>query len=174
MRPLLVSSLFVGLLLLDACAGSQPVAGPRPVSFSARNRYDRQGRPRGRWRTYYADSVHAQLFTDGRYRHGRPIRMFSYYAPTGALDHTEKYGREGFCEVRYWHPGGQLARLGHAQWLTGKKGARFYWFGPWTSFTEHGDTTALDLFVYGTQAQRITYDNGRRIAIETCDAAGRP
>ena len=53
----------------------------------------------------YYDSADAQPFTAGRYRHGRPVRTFRYYAPTGQLDHSERYRREGFCEVHVLAPG---------------------------------------------------------------------
>ncbi|WP_375419112.1 hypothetical protein [uncultured Hymenobacter sp.] len=168
--PLLLS--ISGALLLAACAGSRPAGGPLPLGFGPRNRYDRHDQPQGRWRTYY-DEARKEPYTTGRYRHGQPIRTFKYYAPTGALDHSEKYGREGFCEVTYWYPSGKPARRGQAQWLTGGKGARFYWFGPWASFSEQGDTTALDAYDNGTQARRIHFEQGRRAWVEAYDKYGR-
>lgn len=158
-------------LLLGGCAGIHQKAGTAPVGFGPRNRYDRQDRPQGRWRTYY-DSARTLPYTAGRYRHGRPIKTFSYYAPTGRLDRSEEYGRDGFCVVRYWYPSGKLARQGRAQWLTGSKGARFYWFGPWFSLAEQGDTTALDTYTDGKHTARIGFENGKRATWETYDQLG--
>ncbi len=159
-----------GLLLLGlgACAGTHQKAGPAPLGFDVRNRYDRRDRPQGRWRTYY-DSARTQPYTTGRYRHGRPVRTFRYFDATGALAKTEQYGREGNCLVTDWYASGRPARRGRAQWLTGGKGARFYWFGPWVSFSEQGDTTALDTYVDGQQTARIGFENGRRATLETYD-----
>jgi len=159
-------------LWLGACAGPRATTHYGPRGFWQPNRFDRKGLEQGRWCTYF-DSANKQPFTTGRYRHGRPVRTFKYYGPAGVLDHSERYGREGFCEVTYWYPGGQVARRGPAQWVTGAKGARFYWFGPWVSFTEKGDTTALETYVDGTQSSRMLYENGRRAALETYDRGGR-
>ena len=162
-----------GALALAACAGTTPKAHYGPRGFWRPNRFDRDGREQGRWRTYY-DSANTQPFTAGHYRHGRPVRTYRYYAPTGALDHSERYGRAGYCEVTYWHPGGQVARRGSAPWVTGPNVAvRFYWFGPWVSLSERGDTTALEHYHDGTQASRIVYENGRRATLETFDGRGR-
>ena len=76
----------------------------RSRGFWLPNRYDGQGREQGRWRTCY-DPADTQPFTAGRYRHGRPVRTFRYYALTGQLDHSERYRRAGFCEATYWYPG---------------------------------------------------------------------
>ena len=161
------------LLLCSACTATRPGVHYGPRGLWQPNRFDRHGLEQGRWRTYY-DAAKAQPFTAGRYRHGRPVRTFRYYAATGALDHSERYARQGFCEVTYWHPGGQVARRGHAQWLTGPKvNPRFYWFGPWVSFAEKGDTTALETYVDGTQATRLGYENGRRTTLEIYDPRGR-
>ena len=83
-----------GMLLLSACAGSWATTRHQPRGFWQPNRSDRQGREQGRWRTYY-DSADAQPFTAVRYRHGRPVRTFRYYTPTGQLNHSERYRREG-------------------------------------------------------------------------------
>ena len=163
-------------LLAGACAGSRPASSAHhgPRGFWRPNRFDRQGREQGRWRTYY-DLARRQPFTAGRFRHGRPVGTYRYYAATGALDHSERYGRAGFCVVTYWHPGGQVARRGPAQWATGPGVLpRFYWFGPWVSFSEKGDTTALETYVDGKQATRLGYENGRRAILETYDPHGRP
>ena len=161
------------LLLCSACTATRPRVHYGPRGLWQPNRFDRHGLEQGRWRTYY-DAAKAQPFTAGRYRHGRPVRTFRYYAATGALDHSERYARQGFCEATSWHPGGQVARRGHAQWLTGPKvNPRFYWFGPWVSFAEKGDTTALETHVDGTQATRLGYENGRRTTLEIYDPRGR-
>ena len=159
---ILLLSLWTALLLCSACASSNPATkhyGPR--GFWKPNRYDRNGLAKGRWRTFY-DDAKQQPFTAGRYRHGRPVRTFDYYAPTGALDHSEKYGRDGLCEVTYWYSGGKVARRGAAQWVTGKgKTPRFFWYGPWTSYAEDGQTTAVQTYTNGTITRAETYENGQ-------------
>lgn len=171
MRPLFLLLLPI-LSLFAACVGSHRATGSLPLGFGPRNRYDRHNQPQGRWRTFY-DEARQEPFTIGRYRHGQPIRTFKYFAPTGALDHSEQYGRDGYCVVTYWYPSGKRAREGRAQWLTGGKGARFYWFGPWASFSEQGDTTALDTYDDGNQRARIAFELGRRATLETFDGHGR-
>ncbi|WP_310393009.1 hypothetical protein [Hymenobacter sp.] len=168
MRPFQLLLLLCCALLLGACA--TPHYGPR--GFWKPNRYDRNGLARGRWRTHY-DSAGQQPFTAGQYRHGRPVRTFRYYAPTGALDRSERYGRAGFCEVTYWYPNGQVARRGNAQWVTGAKGARFYWFGPWTSYAEDGQTTAIQTYTDGTISRAETYEKGKLTQVETHDERGK-
>ena len=154
--------LFVGCAgLLGACASSHTPATRTPRGFWRPNRFDRDGKAQGRWRTYY-DSADAQPFTTGRYRHGRPVRTFRYYAPTGRLDYSEQYRRQGFCEVTYWHPGGQVARSGHAQWVTGNGQApRFYWFGPWTNYAENGQVAGIQTYTNGTLTRAETYAGGQ-------------
>jgi antitoxin component YwqK of YwqJK toxin-antitoxin module len=158
------------LLLCSACAGSHSATGHYgPHGFWKPNRFDRHGREQGRWRTYYdAGNTRTQPFTEGRYRHGRPVRTFRYYDPTGRLDRTEQYERKGFCEVTYWHPGGQVARRGNAQWVTGPGQApRFYWYGPWTSYDENGQTTSIQTYTDGSLTRAETYENGQLSRVET-------
>ncbi|MDB5270596.1 MAG: hypothetical protein JWP58_3636 [Hymenobacter sp.] len=165
-RPLLLGCF---ALLLNACAGSRGTMHYGPRGFWRPNRFDRHGLETGRWRTYY-DSADRQPFTAGHYRHGRPVRTFRYYAPTGQLDRSEQYHREGFCEVTYWHPGGQVARRGHAQWVIGSgKTPRFYWFGPWTSYNEAGQITSTQTYADGTLTRTETYENGQLTQVETFD-----
>ena len=114
MRPSRLATVVAIALLLSACAGAPATTRHRSRGFWLPNRYDGRGREQGRWRTYY-DPADTQPFTAGRYRHGRPVRTFRYYVPTGQPDHSERYRRAGFCEVTYWHPGGQVARRGPAQ-----------------------------------------------------------
>ncbi len=149
------------LLLLSACAGSGAATRSGARGFWKPNRYDRDGLAKGRWRTYYDDDAKRQPFTKGQYRHGRPVRTFRYYSPTGQLDHSERYGREGLCEVTYWCPDGKVARRGKAQWVTGGKGARFYWFGPWTSYAEDGQITSVQTYTDGTLTRAETYENSQ-------------
>ncbi|SFQ30698.1 toxin-antitoxin system YwqK family antitoxin [Hymenobacter arizonensis] len=139
-------------------------------SCAASNRYDRNSMTRGRWRTYYdSNSKHIT----GKYRHGRPVGTFRYYAPTGTLDHSERYGDDGLCEVTYWHPSGKVARRGTAQWVTGAKGARFYWYGPWTSFDEDGQITSIQTYTDGTVSRTETYELGKLTHVEIHDNAGK-
>ena len=165
--------LFTGLgLALGACATSRPSSPGGLFSFLGPNRFDRHGLEQGRWRTYY-DDARTQPYTAGRFRHGRAVGTYRYYAPNGVLDHSEQYAKAGACEVTYWYPNGQMARRGHAQWDTGAKGARFYWLGPWVSFGERGDTTALEQYADGKQLSRLVYQNGRRTTLETYNRNGR-
>lgn len=158
--------LWTALLFCSACASTNPAATPYgPRGFWKPNRYDQNGLSKGRWRTYY-DDANKQPFTTGCYRHGRPVRTFEYFAPTGGLDHTEKYGRDGMCEVTYWYPSGKVARRGTAQWVTGAKGARFYWYGPWMSYNEDGQMTAVQTYTNGTITRAETYQNGRLAGVE--------
>ncbi len=168
MRLPVLILLVCGPLLLGACAGTRPAAHHGPSGLPGPNRFDRRGRAQGRWRTYYDDPAQAQPFTTGRYRHGRPVRTFRYFAPTGALDHSEKYRRQGFCEVTYWYPGGQVARRGPAQWVTGSgQTPRFYWFGQWTGYAPDGQVTGVQQYVDGTLTRAETYQDGKITRAET-------
>ena len=152
----------IAALLLGACTSSRTATrhyGPR--GFWKPNRFDRHGRETGRWRTYY-DVNNKEPFTAGRYRHGRPVKIFRYYDPTGKLDRTEQYQREGFCAVTYWHAGGQVARKGQAQWVTGKgQNPRFYWYGPWTSYDANGQITSIQTYADGQLTRTETYEHGQ-------------
>jgi len=157
-----------GAVLMSSCAGSHPATRHYgPHGFWKPNRFDRHGLETGRWRTYY-DSGNKQPFTTGRYKHGRPVRTFHYYDPTGKLDRTEQYQREGLCDVTYWHPGGQVARKGQAQWVTGKgQTPRFYWYGPWTSYDVSGQVTSIQTYVDGGLTRTETYEDGKLTQVET-------
>ena len=158
--------LFVGCAMLGACAGPRATTHHAPRGFQPPNRSDRAGHAQGPWRTYY-DSANTRPFTTGRYRHGRPIRTFRYYAPTGLLDHSEYYRRAGFCEVTYWHPDGRVARRGPAQWVTGRgKAPRFYWYGTWTSYAPDGQTTGIQNYTDGILTRAETYAGGQLTLVE--------
>lgn len=148
--------LLLGLLFCAACAGPRRTA----------NRTDGHGLSRGRYHTYYGDSARSQPYTVGRFRHGRPVGQFRYFAPTGKVEKTERYGADGFCEVTYYYPGGQVERRGHAQWVTGAKGARFFWFGPWIYYDEAGQITAIQTYTDGTHTATDVYTNGRHTGTE--------
>ncbi|MBF9235975.1 hypothetical protein I2I05_01065 [Hymenobacter sp. BT683] len=167
-RTLILLSFCIADLLCGACVGPRSAATHRrPLGFWQPNRTDRHGLAKGRWRTYY-DDAKKEPFTTGRYRHGRPVGSFNYYSPTGVLDHTERYGADGVCEVTYWYPNGKTARQGHAQWVTGSgKTPRFYWFGPWTSYAEDGQKTAIQTYTDGTLTRAETYENGQLAEVET-------
>lgn len=159
--------LFAGFAwLLGACSSSRATTHYGPIGFWHPNRFDRHGLEQGRWRTYYDDEK-TKPYTAGRYRHGRPVRTFNYYAPTGALDHSEQYSREGLCEITYWYPSGKVARRGQGQLVSGEKGARFYWYGPWTSYTEDGQTTGIQTYTDGKLTRAETYENGKLTRVET-------
>ncbi len=152
--------------LLGSCAGSRFATAPPAWAFWKHNRFDHNGRETGRWRTYY-DHSKKQPYTAGRYRHGRPVKTFQYYDPTGKLDRTETYSQDGYCEVSYWHPSGELARRGPAQWVTGKGQApRFYWYGTWTSYQPDGQITAVQTYVDGNISRAETYENGQLTEVE--------
>lgn len=159
--------------LLTSCASFEPAASHAPRGFWRPNRFDRHGLATGRWRTYY-DDAEQQPFTTGRYRHGRPVRTLRYYAPTGQLDHSEEYARDGLCEVTYWHSDGQVARRGPAQWVTGKgRAPRFYWYGTWTSYSPEGQTTAIQTYADGTITRAENYEHGQLTQVETYEANRR-
>ena len=164
--PTLILLSFCVSLLCGACASPRGTAAHGSRGFWKPNRFDRNGLAKGRWRPYY-DDVKKQPFTSGQYRHGRPVRTFKYYSPTGALDHSETYGQDGYCDVTYWHPSGKIARQGKAQWVTGAKGARFYWFGPWTSYAENGQKTSVQTYTDGTLTRSETYQNSVLTQVET-------
>lgn len=64
-------------------------------------RFDRQGQRQGRHRAYYDDAC-TQLLTRGRYRHGRPVGCWRYYALAGELQRQERYRRRGFSDITYY------------------------------------------------------------------------
>ena len=166
MRAFQLVILLVFSALLASCAGSRFATTPPAWAFWKHNRFDRHGLETGRWRTYHDDG-HRQPYTAGRYRHGRPVKTFRYYAPTGKLDRTETYSQDGYCEVSYWHPDGQLARRGPAQWVTGRgKSPRFYWYGTWTSYEPNGQVSAVQTYVDGTLTRAETYENGQLTQVE--------
>ena len=164
--PRLLLLLIISALLVS-CTGSRFAAAPPAWAFWKNNRFDRNGRETGRWRTYYDDYGHHRPCTAGRYRHGRPVKTFQYYDPAGKLDHSEAYGQDGYCEVSYWHPGGQLARRGPAQWITGRgQSPRFYWYGTWTSYEPDGQVSAVHTYVDGTLTRAETYEKGQLTEVE--------
>jgi YD repeat-containing protein len=154
--------------LLGACASSRSSSQAGRRGFWRPNHFDRHGLENGRWRTYYDDNK-KQPFTTGRYRHGRPVRAFRYYSPTGQLDRTEQYQNDGLCEVTYWYPGGQVVRKGSAQWVTGKgRAPRFYWYGTWTSYNPSGQITDVQTYTDGTITRAEKYDgHGQLIQVDT-------
>jgi len=59
-----------------------------------------------------------------------------------------------------------VARRGHAQWVTGQKGARFYWFGPWIYYNERGQIQAIQTYTDGAHTATDVYSDGRHTATE--------
>ena len=99
-QRLLLASVAAGLLCA-ACTSPRTAAHYGPRGFWKPNRYDRNGLAKGRWRTYY-DSAKQEPFTAGRYRHGRPVRTFQYYAPGRVLDRSVVAARpsaQGRCSL---------------------------------------------------------------------------
>ncbi|MFC7666593.1 toxin-antitoxin system YwqK family antitoxin [Hymenobacter humi] len=153
--------------LLNAC-----VANNGPRGFWKPNRYDRNSLAKGRWRTYY-DNDSKQPFTTGKYRHGRPVGTFRYFAPTGSLDHSERYGRDGLCEVTYWHPSGKVARRGSAQWVTGKREPASIGTGPGRATTRAAKSRPSKPIPTAPSAAPKPTSLGKLTQVETHDKDGR-
>ena len=98
------------------------------------------------------------------------MRAFQYYDSTDKLDCTETYHKEGHCEVSGWHPGGQLARRGPAQWVTGQaQTPRFYWYGTWPNYASDGQILAAQTYIDDNITRAETYANGQLTQVETFD-----
>lgn len=133
-RILLLSLL---LALATACASTQPAG-----------RTDHQGDRQGRYRTYY-DAARSQLFTRGRYRHGRPVGRWRYYAQAGEMQHQERYRRHGLSDIVYYYPSGQVFKQGHARLADEPDGLHFYWFGDWNYYSPAGALDSVQVYNLG-------------------------
>lgn len=120
-----------GSICLASCV-TLPLGHPR-------NRLDAEGKRHGRWREYF-DVAETQVANQGRYRHGRPVGQWRYFAPGRRLEHTERYLRFPAHHIRltYYHPNGQVAKRGQARYELHADGGRFYWFGEWRQYNELG------------------------------------
>jgi antitoxin component YwqK of YwqJK toxin-antitoxin module len=150
MRPLLP------LLLLSALATACTSARPA-------ERLDRQGQRQGRYRTYY-DEARTQRFTEGRYRHGRPVGRWRYYAQAGELQRQERYRRHGFSDISYYYPSGQIARRGRARTVDEPRGAHFYWLGPWQYYSPAGALDSVQVYNVGKRSTTKCLTDKRKIA----------
>ena len=150
MRSLLLLLLLSSLA--TACAGSRPAA----------ERLDRQGQRHGRNATYY-DEAHTQLFTRGRYRHGRPVGCWRYYAQAGELQRQERY-RLGLSEIAYYYPTGRVARRGRARTVDEPHGAHFYWFGEWQYFSPAGALDSVQVYEVGKRISTKYLTDKRKMA----------
>ncbi|MDJ0366432.1 hypothetical protein QMK33_14835 [Hymenobacter sp. H14-R3] len=111
-------------------------------------RLDRQGQRQGRHLAYY-DDARTQLLTRGRYRHGRPVGRWRYYALAGELQRQERYRRHGFSDIAYYYPGGQVARQGRARVVDEPSGAHFFWLGEWQHYSPAGTLDSVQLYELG-------------------------
>lgn len=161
--------LLVFSALLSGCAGSCFAPALSAWAFWLPNRFDRHGLETGRWRTHYDDGRHRPC-SAGRYRHGQLVRAFQYYDSADKLDRTETCRKEGHCEVSCWHPDGQLARRGPAQWVTGQaQTPRFYWYGTWPNYASDGQISAVQTYIDGNITRTETYANGQLTRVEIFD-----
>ncbi len=144
MQRLLLLSLL--LALATACASTRPTG-----------RTDRQGDRQGRYRTYY-DASRTQLFTRGRYRHGRPVGRWRYYAQAGEMQHQERYHRHGLSDIVYYYPSGQAFKQGHARLANEPDGLHFYWFGDWNYYSPAGTLDSVQVYSLGkrTSTRHLT------------------
>ena len=145
MRILLLALLSV---VATACATSSPRVANGPRGFWHANRLDRHGDPQGRWHVYY-DSAQARPLTRGRYRHGRAVGRWRYYAPVGGLVRQERYHRHGFSDITYYHANGLVARRGQARVADEPDGLHFYWFGEWLSYSDTGTLQKVEIYQSG-------------------------
>ncbi|TGE09283.1 hypothetical protein EU556_00150 [Hymenobacter fodinae] len=116
----------------------------------ARNRYDAKGQRHGYWQEYF-DAAEMHVANRGRYRHGRPVGLWRYYTPAQQLERKERYLRipAGQLSITYYHPNGQIARQGRAQYVLRPDGAQFYWFGEWKRYSAIGRAEASEYYVNG-------------------------
>ncbi len=150
MRPLLLLLLLSALL--TACASGRPA-----------ERLDRQGQRQGRYRTYY-DDARTQLFTQGRYRHGRPVGRWRYYAQAGELQRQEHYRRHGFSDIAYYYPSGRVARRGRARTVDEPRGAHFYWLGEWQFYSPTGALDSVQVYDVGKRSTTKYLTDKRKVA----------
>jgi len=155
MRPSLLPLLGLLGALATACAGTRPT-GPA-------ERSDRQGRRQGRSRTYY-DEARTQRFIEARYRHGQPVGRWRYYAQAGDLQRQERYRRRGFSDIRYYYPGGQVARRGRARTVDELQGAHFYWLGEWRFYSPAGALDSVQVYRLGHRTSTKCLIDKRKIA----------
>jgi antitoxin component YwqK of YwqJK toxin-antitoxin module len=138
------------LLGLSTCLASCAVLPPG----HPRNHLDAEGKRHGRWREYF-DVAETQIANQGRYRHGRPVGQWWYFAPGRKLEHTERYLRFPTHHIRltYYHPNGQVAKSGQARYVLHADGGRFYWFGEWKQYTESGKLLPSEYYLDGLLQQ---------------------
>ncbi|AMR27404.1 hypothetical protein A0257_10045 [Hymenobacter psoromatis] len=148
---------FLLFALLSALATA--CASPR----TAAERLDRHGQRQGRNRTYY-DEARTQLFTQGRYRHGRPVGRWRYYGQAGELQRQERYRRQGFSDIAYYYPSGQVARRGRARTVDEPHGAHFYWLGEWQFYSPAGALDSVQVYNMGLRTTTKYLTDKRKVA----------
>ena len=143
MRPALYVIVLVALL--SACS----TAKRGPIGFWSQKRYDKQLRQHGPWPTYY-DDANRQPMALGRYRHGRYVGRWRYYAPTGEIERKERYAREPYGLISITeYQAGKKKRQGQARILDEPDGVHFFWFGDWKVFDTQGQQTAVEHYDRG-------------------------
>lgn len=145
--------------LLSGCA---PTAHG-PIGFWSSKRYDAQLRQHGPWPTYY-DDAKKQPMALGRYRHGRYAGRWRYYAPTGALERTERFARRPYGLITITdYQVGKKKRQGQARILDEPDGVHFFWFGDWKVFDPQGQQIAVEHYdrgvLRGTQLLEVDMRN---------------
>lgn len=154
-------SLLIALLgLLAACT---TIRQHGPIGFWSRNRFHPEDDKRhGPWREYF-DVASQHPANAGRYRHGLPVGRWRYYAPSGELEREERFYRSqpGLVAIRYYHPGGTIAKQGQARYSISDTNVRFFWFGEWKCYNTAGQPLPSEF-----------YRNGRKTATLITDAAG--
>jgi antitoxin component YwqK of YwqJK toxin-antitoxin module len=105
----------------------------------------------------------------------RSYGTYAFWKPNRFDRHGLETGRwRTYYDVTYWHPGGQLARKGSAQWVTGKgRNPRFYWYGPWTSYDANGQITSIQTYDDGNLTRTETYEEAKLTQVETFEQGKR-
>ena len=139
--------------LATGCAGSRTAA----------EHLDHQGQRHGRNRTYY-DEARTQLLTQGRYRHGRAVGRWRYYAQAGELQRQERYRRHGLSDIAYYYPTGRVARRGRARTVDEPRGPHFYWFGDWQFYSPTGALDSVQVYEVGKRISTKYLTDKRKLA----------
>ncbi|WP_375436197.1 toxin-antitoxin system YwqK family antitoxin [uncultured Hymenobacter sp.] len=138
------------VIALVALLSSCSTAKQGPIGFWSRQRYDQQLRQHGPWPTYY-DDAKRQPMALGRFRHGRYVGRWRYYAPTGELERTERFARNSYnlISITEYQAGSKKKRQGQARILDEPDGVHFFWFGEWKVFDVEGRQTAVEHYDRG-------------------------
>ncbi|MBF9255564.1 hypothetical protein I2I11_19855 [Pontibacter sp. 172403-2] len=114
------------------------------------NRFDKEGRFQGRWKVRVGDEK--TLVRNGRFRHGREVGTWKYYYPSGKLLMVEKHKRNlDYILVKRYHENGKLAKEGQARLVTSGNVVRYFWFGDWKVYDEHGKFSHREYYEDGNE-----------------------